>query len=268
MNDSRKARRPSIGWLVFALVLTLAVVPLPPLRRISRLGDTETHFVIWVTFIVPWATWIWLSLRYRESLKRYSAGIGFWIRCAVWAATAALVSALITDTYNQRQQSHKEAETRLIRESEPGYSQRFQIAYEYFEVHERLTRNLLADADIQRIQKASEEADARIAERYHIAPEQVRRIGESAIFPVTLPTTPVDVTPIALLFDGLLILNMPLYWLLSLVFFGRSRSMAELLSDAFATSDAWFSDPFRARMLFMLSALAAVAELYWLEGLI
>jgi hypothetical protein len=254
-----KTPRPGWGCLVTILVATLVLSQLP-YSRYRRPIDPKAAFTTWLCIIVPCAIWIWWSFR-RRSLDRREGRLGFSIRCVVWVVTAVIMTVVVADMRSGKISARQAIARATLAKSEPGYADRFAIFLDYTASREKLFP--ASPDDIEKCRQASEEADLRIAQRYHISVQQMNRIVESMITLGSPSNGPgyLDTSTMNLLFGALLILNMPLYWLISLLFFGEGRGIADLIEDAYSTSDSIWSYPFRARTLLAVSALAVFGEL-------
>ena len=270
MGKNLKRRAKGCGCLLLLLAAGFLVLG----GRWGNAFPIDQRVVIWVVVVVPWGIWYWWSYLRGASvpdegveaaeLRPGAVRRAFWFRFIVWTITAILMSAGVIAV----QLSKTRRDLQLAADPDRSPVERVRILCEYMEANEAAFRAQASPPDIRKLKIAHDDLSGRIAAEHHMSVAELQAFLKAHMRSY-LPPTFYELHRFeisTLQFDGLLILNIPVYWLLALVFFRGWRDYSELLDTimAAAKDDLW--DYPRAVTFLAVCGAIVTGELYLLRG--
>lgn len=242
MAHDRKCSFWSWSHLAVILAATFLLVMLPIPGRSGRMPSFDERLILWAAFVAPWSTWLWYRFLRRGDSTDDAAERGpspsarrLRFRACVWVVTAVLMAVGLAAAWSKAK-ARRDWQAATISQ-EPELRARFDpaermlIMGDYLAATEQSLRRMTDKAEQttpaeRRNLQAAYEADLeRIAARHHLSSAELKRLAAADIegYVASHPLRPVrsaggdkeQFTLMILLFDGLLILNMPIYSLLA-----------------------------------------------------
>jgi len=238
------------GW--GSLIGTLAVTGVVSAISFNRHSGTSQLFPsVWLLLIAPWVIWFWWILRGRfTGYYEYEDISSTWLdrcyrfrgRAVVWllAASGVIWAAILlrSDSRVKREEAAKAAESALSHEN----LERFIIMSELLGISDRIaqlppppTPNNGEPGESDPQDRAYQREFARIAAAHKMSVAELEAISRKLFEPLP-DNRPFRERHAAevwfLLLDGLLILNMPVYWGLAALMYGDWSAYREEFLDA------------------------------------
>ncbi len=279
MGQNRGRTKASYGCLVVILVATFVLfVLLPPLRTYRRSrapAPDESMLFLWVAFAAPWITWLWWnntrsSSGGAEDDDDSVARRALRFRVGIWLVTAALMLAgvvVIRFLSTTAGEGRPPAASSASHETKAKRSRVEEIGIlgETLQAEESVLRSLqgsgpLTPTEQRKGMQAREEAHQRIAAEHQMTVAELNDLMAANV-PGCRPLTFYQCHGFVigvLGLDGLLILNMPLYWLLALVLFGGWGDFRIALGEIVRPEERLFQ--VRLNLFFLLCGLAIAGE--------